>query len=116
MNKYGFDGIDIDWEYPISGGIAKGRPEDKQNFTLLMAEIRHQMSQLQKSTQKKYLLTIASPAGAQMSHYELSAAAEYIDWYNVMTYDFHGAWEKSSNHQAPLYQKFNGPFTFGTYL
>ncbi|MBA3239521.1 MAG: glycoside hydrolase family 18 protein [Parachlamydiaceae bacterium] len=109
MNKYGFDGIDIDWEYPIGGGIAKGRPEDKENFTLLMAELRHQMNQLQKSTQKKYLLTVASPAGSQMKHYELAAAAEFIDWYNVMAYDFHGAWEKTSNHQAPLYQNFLDP-------
>lgn len=109
MREYGFDGIDIDWEYPVGGGIAKGRPEDKQNFTLLMAEIRHQMNQLQNVTKTKYLLTVASPAGSQINHYELAAAAEYIDWFNVMTYDFHGAWENTSNHQAPLQQNSLDP-------
>ena len=41
-----FDGIDIDWELPVSGGLTKGRPEDKHNFTLLLAEFRRQLDQL----------------------------------------------------------------------
>lgn len=102
MVKYEFDGIDIDWEYPVGGGIAKGRPEDKQNCTLLIAGLRNQLNELERKTGRKYLLTIASPAGAQIKNYELSNVAQYIDWYNLMAYDFHGAWEKTTNHQAPL--------------
>lgn len=109
IKEYGFDGIDIDWEYPMGGGLAKGRPEDKQNFTLLMAEIRDQLNMLEKETNKKYLLTVASPAGTQLNNYELGEAAKYIDWYNIMTYDFHGAWEKTTNHQAPLQQNSLDP-------
>ena len=40
MARYGFDGIDVDWEFPVSGGLGGGRPEDKGNFTLLLAEFR----------------------------------------------------------------------------
>lgn len=103
MEKYDFNGIDIDWEYPCGGGIAKSRPEDKQNFTLLIAEIRNQLNELEKKTGQKYLLTVAAPAGDQLNHYELSEVSKYIDWYNLMAYDFHGAWENTTNHQAPLY-------------
>src|SRR6266404_8947548 len=44
MKRYGFDDIDIDWEFPVSGGLVKeaSRPEDKANFTLLLAEFRQQ--------------------------------------------------------------------------
>lgn len=99
VKKYGFDGVDIDWEYPCGGGLAKGRPQDKQNFTLLMAELKQQLMLVNKD----YLLTVASAAGNQMNHYELGEVAKYIDWYNLMTYDFHGAWENTTNHQAALY-------------
>lgn len=103
MHQYGFNGLDIDWEYPVGGGLAGGRPEDKQNFTLLMAELRNQLTILEGRTGQKYLLTVASSAGDALNHYELSSVAQYIDWYHLMTYDFHGAWENSTNHQAALY-------------
>src|SRR6476619_8643811 len=41
-----FDGIDIDWEYPVEGGVHQGRPEDKENFTALAAEFRRQLDEL----------------------------------------------------------------------
>jgi chitinase len=40
VREYGFDGVDIDWEYPVGGGLTPGKPEDKQNFTLLMKKLR----------------------------------------------------------------------------
>ncbi|QLH37553.1 MAG: glycoside hydrolase family 18 protein [Parachlamydiaceae bacterium] len=110
MHQYGFDGIDIDWEYPCGGGLAKGRPEDKQNLTFMVEEIRTQLNELEKKTGQKYFLTLASPAGDQLNHYELGEVAKFIDWYNVMAYDFHGAWEKTANHQAPLYQNTSDPY------
>lgn len=113
MKTYGFDGIDIDWEYPMGGGIAKSRPEDKQNFTKLMTEIRSQLIKLENQTGKKYLLTVASAAGDALNHYELGNVAGIIDWYNLMTYDFHGAWEKSTNHNAALSANQNDNSEFG---
>jgi chitinase len=40
MEQYKFDGIDVDWEYPVGGGLYPGKPEDKTNYTLLMQELR----------------------------------------------------------------------------
>jgi chitinase len=106
MQKYAFDGLDIDWEYPVGGGLEgnKTRKEDKPNYTLLLAELRKQLDAAGEKDKKKYLLTIASPAGpATMQNMELDKIAKICDWLNLMAYDFHGSWEKVTNHHAPLY-------------
>ncbi len=106
MQKYGFDGLDIDWEYPVSGGEAgnKTRKEDKVNYTLLLAELRKQLNTAGEKDKKTYLLTIAAPAGpSTMQNLELDKVAKICDWVNLMSYDFHGTWEKVTNHHAALY-------------
>lgn len=112
MQKYGFNGIDVDWEYPVGGGLDSNtyRPEDKQNYTLLMQEFRQQLNALQQQTQKTYLLTIAAPAGYdKFTNMELSKLADTLDFINIMTYDFHGAWETRTNHHAALYPNPSNP-------
>lgn len=96
-----FDGIDIDWEYPAAEGNPGNiyRPEDTQNFTTLLAEFRRQLNAINPSL----LLTIAAPAGeAKYSLIELKNVAKSLDWINLMTYDFHGPWEMTTNFQANL--------------
>ncbi|MGK7950424.1 MAG: glycosyl hydrolase family 18 protein [Xenococcaceae cyanobacterium] len=112
MTKYGFDGIDIDWEYPVSGGLAGNtyRPEDKHNYTLLLGELDEQLQIQEAKDNQDYLLTIASPAGFdKIQNYELGAMSQYLDFFNVMAYDYHGAWENTTNHNAPLYGNPNDP-------
>ena len=112
MKKYGFDGIDIDWEYPVGGGEAgnKTRPADKQNFTLLLAELRKQLNAQEKTDKARYLLTIAAPAGPNVyKNLELDKIAEHLDWINLMTYDFHGGWSEATNFNAPLFPAKNDP-------
>lgn len=106
MTKYGFDGIDIDWEYPVGGGLPgnKTRPEDKQNYTLLLLELRKQLHARGKTDKRSYLLTIAAPAGKNnYGNIELKKVADSIDWFNLMTYDFHGGWSPITHFNAPLY-------------
>nr|QGH83626.1 chintase [uncultured bacterium] len=107
MKQYGFDGLDIDWEYPVSVGAnpAVGRPEDTKNFTLLLAELRAQLdAQGEQDDGTHYLLTIAAPAGPnQYRNIQLGRIHPYLDWINVMTYDLYGAWDKTTNFNAPLY-------------
>ena len=106
-----FDGIDIDWEYPVSGGLVdNGRPEDKHNFTLLLAELRRQLDELGSVNGTHYLVTMAAASGPGMDqHYERSAIVQYLDWINLMTYDLHGTWDNLTNFNAPLYQDSNDP-------
>ena len=104
--KYGFDGIDIDWEYPVSGGLSTNtrRPEDKNNFTLLMQKIREKIDARGVIDGKDYLLTFAGAAGSwYLNNIELNKIVQYIDYANVMTYDFHGSWDKYTDFNAPLY-------------
>ncbi|WP_110291289.1 glycoside hydrolase family 18 protein [Lachnotalea glycerini] len=106
INKYGFDGIDIDWEYPVSGGLAtnKTRPADKKNFTLLLQKIREKLDERGTKDNKHYLLSIAGSSDASyLNNVELSKIASYIDYATIMTYDMHGMWDNYTDLHSPLY-------------
>ncbi|MGX4599318.1 peroxiredoxin [Faecalimicrobium sp. JNUCC 81] len=101
VNQYGLDGIDIDWEYPsTSAGGIKSRPEDKENFTLLLTALRDVLGED----------TWLSVAGTGTMEYitksaDIGAIAPIIDYFNLMSYDF-TAGETGANamkHQANLY-------------
>lgn len=106
IRQYGFNGVDIDWEYPVAGGLSANvsRPEDKTNFTLLLQKLREKLNAQSAADGKKYLLTIAGGAGSYyLSNIEPSAVASYVDYINVMTYDMHGNWDQYTDFNAPLY-------------
>lgn len=106
IRKYKMDGVDLDWEYPVSGGLAGNsyRPEDKQNYVLLLQKIREKLNTAGAADGKTYLLTIASGASpAYVQNNNLSGIAAVVDWINIMTYDFNGSWNTTTGHNAPLY-------------
>lgn len=100
MNQYGFDGLDIDWEYPVIGGAQAGLPQDRANFTALLSEARAAFG-------SQYLLTVAVGASQQaIDAIDYAQVQQQVDWISLMSYDFHGAWEAGSSqaeHHAALY-------------
>jgi len=95
VKEFGLDGIDMDWEYPTSAAAGiSASPEDMDNFTLLMRDIRQAIG-------KDKLLTFASAANAR--YVDFKAVDPYIDFINIMTYDMgrpptHHAAFKPSEH------------------
>lgn len=103
--KYGFDGVDLDWEYPVAGGDnIPHRADDGDNYILLLKEIRLALDEQGKKDGKQYLLSIAGAASKEfIANCKVASMMQYLDYINVMTYDYHGAWDKTTNHVTPLY-------------
>ncbi len=98
MQRYRFDGVDIDWEYP--------RAQDAAAFTDLLREFRQALNQAGRHRARPYQLTIAAAGGAfnmARTYAAWPAIAASVDYINLMTYDLNGSWEKLSNHQAHLF-------------
>jgi chitinase len=106
-----FDGIDIDWEFPVAGGMEGNveRPVDRENFTLLLAELRRLLDTEGIKDHRHYELTIAASARPQeIANLEITRIASLLDFINVMTYDYHSG-PGITNFNAPLYAAKGDP-------
>jgi chitinase len=101
-----FDGIDIDWEYPVSGGVSPGHPEDKKNFTTMVREFRRQLDAVRHGL----LLTAALPAEFDLyPQFELKQIARYLDDVAIMAYDMHWNSEPVTNLHSALFHDSADP-------
>ncbi len=95
VKEHGYDGIDLDWEFPNT-------TQTMQAYTCLIDSYRTGLDSLENGKQK--VLCAALSGTAWNSKYvDLKAVAAKVDFINVMTYDGHGGWSQHSGHNAPLY-------------
>lgn len=99
LKDLGLDGLDIDWEYPKSDTEA-------QDFVQLLEATQQELHVYSGSLPHKphFLLTIACPAGP--NNYNIMRIKEmdrYLDFWNLMAYDFAGSWDQHAGHMANLY-------------
>lgn len=103
------DGIDLDWEYPgLPGAGIVHRDDDKNNFTLLLKTLRARLDALGKHRngggRQHYLLTAALADSEFVAHVELDRIHRYLDWIDLMTYDFHNSLTPTTGHHSALYR------------
>ena len=109
LRQFSADGVDIDWEYPGQGiaGI-KYRAEDRQNFTRLLKALRDKLNAASAAQGRggddRYTLTIASADREYFEHTEMDKLHVYLDWINVMSYDFFNSLTPTTGHHAGLYR------------
>ena len=93
IDTYGFDGIDIDWEYPGGGPSTNGQSAaDPANFVLVLKELRQTIGDTK-------IISYASSSSAKYMNWK--DAMKYLDYVNVMTYDMG---KPPKGHNSPLYK------------
>ncbi|PNY25607.1 Symbiotic chitinase [Tolypocladium capitatum] len=89
LDSYGFDGVDIDWEYPGAPDRG-GKPDDVENFVLLLKEIRETFGK----AGRKLGITFTAPSSYwYLKWFDLPGIMKHVDWVNLMSYDLHGIWD-----------------------
>ncbi|MGL5152230.1 MAG: glycosyl hydrolase family 18 protein [Clostridium sp.] len=117
------DFVDLDWEFPgevrepdlvdnkNDEGTPKARPEDKENYIVLLEELRAALDKKGVELSKTYELTVALPAPKAKVDLgiDIDRLFNVVDFANIMSYDMRGAWDSVSGHQTGLYPNSEEP-------
>ena len=98
------DGLDVDWEYPghSESGIHSS-PQDRSNLNLLLKGIHAALDVAGQSKGRHYTLSMAIADGPFIDGIDIAAIAPYLDWFNLMTYDFVNSMTPTTGHHSGLH-------------
>lgn len=100
LKDLGIDGIDVDWEYPQND-------EEAANYVDLLRQIRLELDSYALRIgvpRGQFELSVAAPAGPQnYRQLKISEMDQFLDFWNIMCYDYAGAWSQTSQYQSNLY-------------
>ena len=91
---YNYDGVDLDWEYPANA-------TERTNLTLLVHELRQAFA----GVNRPLSISLAVPGGEWSGRwFDVGQMKNDVDWFGVMTYDYHGSWTSTSGPNSPVYR------------
>lgn len=104
------DGLDVDWEYPghSESGIHSS-PQDRADLTLLLQGVRAALDAAGQSHERHYTLSMAVADGPFVDGIDIAAIAPYLDWFNLMTYDFVNSMTPTTGHHSGLHASAFAP-------
>ena len=105
--EHGFDGLDLDWEYPACWQVdcKAERASDKDAFSLWVKELKDAFR-----PHNLLLSAAVSPSKKVIDMgYDVPSIARDLDWIAVMSYDYHGHWDKATGHVSPFYDYPESP-------
>ena len=116
VSKYNLDGVDIDWEYPgMRGDSNVFRPEDRKGYTNMFKDLREGLDALSTQTHKRYFVTTAIGGSREfLQHTQMEEAQKYLDYINLMSYDFDESYDNIAAHHSNLYSPPNMPYIYST--
>lgn len=103
VKTYGYDGIDIDYEFPTVSGLSESAAAQKKaDFVNFMTELRGGLDELSATTGKEYTLTMAVPGTSwAFSLFDMVSLCEQVDYFNIMNYDTYVNRGLTLHHTSP---------------
>ncbi|RYN58904.1 hypothetical protein AA0114_g1804 [Alternaria tenuissima] len=97
MKTWGFDGVDLDWEYPGAPDRG-GKPDDPGNFVLLLEAL----NTVFELAGDDYGISFTAPSSYwYLRWFKIDLLWKYVSWINLMSYDLHGSWDAPGTYIGP---------------
>ncbi|KAJ6287495.1 hypothetical protein J3E71DRAFT_358329 [Bipolaris maydis] len=97
MKTWGFDGVDLDWEYPGAPDRG-GKPDDPDNFVLLLETLNTVFAEAGSD----FGISFTAPSSYwYLRWFKIDLLWKYVSWINLMSYDLHGSWDAPGTYIGP---------------